>query len=218
MSIRGVVFDLDGTLANTVPICLEALRRTFLHYAARCYGDNEIRPMFGPTEEGIIRRVVPDRWADAVAMFLGEYEAAHVACTAPFAGVPEVLRELRHHGIQLAVVTGKGRTTTGISLERIGLSGFFDAVLTGSDSGSVKSERMLELSAQWCVEPRRLAYVGDMAHDVNEARAVNIVPLAAGWAETADVLALEEARPCALFRTTGEMLSWVRSEVAPGGS
>ena len=112
----------------------------------------------------------------------------------------------------MALVTGKGDASAAISLDRTGLSGFLQVVLTGSEHGSVKPQRLLDLSVQWGVEPANLAYVGDTAQDVMEARSVNVVPLAAGWAQTADIVALEQAGPSALFRTTGEMLSWVRSE------
>lgn len=218
MTIRGVIFDLDGTLADTVPVCLAAFRRTFLHFTGRRYGDAELKALFTPTEEGIIQRVLPDRCAEAFAMFVREYEAAHSACNAPFAGIPEILREIRCSGAQMAIVTGKGRTTAAISLDRIGLSGFFDTVLTGGDDGSVKAERILELSTRWNIEPPGLAYVGDAARDVTETRSVNAVPLAASWAETTDVVALEQARPSALFRTTVDMLAWVHSELNPGHS
>ena len=218
MTIRGVIFDLDGTLADTVPVCLAAFRRTFLHFTGRRYGDAELKALFTPTEEGIIQRVLPDRCAEAFAMFVREYEAAHSACNAPFAGIPEVLCEIRRRGARMAIVTGKGRTTADISLDRIGLSGFFDTILTGGEDGSVKAERIVELSTRWNIEPPGLAYVGDAARDVTEARSVNAVPLAAGWAESTDVAALEQARPSALFRTTADMLAWVHSELNPGHS
>jgi phosphoglycolate phosphatase-like HAD superfamily hydrolase len=63
MSLQGVIFDLDGTLGDTLPVCFAAFRETFRHYLGREYSDREIRAMFGPTEEGIIQRMIPGRSA-----------------------------------------------------------------------------------------------------------------------------------------------------------
>ena len=216
MSIRGIAFDIDGTLADTVPVCLTALRRTFLQYTGRRYSDNELKALFTPTEEGIVRQVIPDQCPDAVDTFFREYEAAHENCTAPFAGIHEILSELRRRDVRLAALTGKGPTTAAMSLGRIGLSDFFETVLTGSETGVVKSRRLRELSALWDIEPSALAYVGDTASDIDQARDAGAVPLSAGWAASTDVRSLEEAGPHALFRTTDEMLDWVRSGAVSG--
>ena len=60
MSIKGVIFDLDGTLADTIPVCISAFRSAFERYSARGWDEEEIEALFGPTEEGSCRRAVPD--------------------------------------------------------------------------------------------------------------------------------------------------------------
>ena len=109
MKLRGMIFDLDGTLADTLPVCFAAFREVFRNYLGRDYSDQEIRAMFGPSEAGILKRRVPERSEEALADYLGAYERHHRMCPEPFPGIREILERLGRHGVRLAVVTGKGQ-------------------------------------------------------------------------------------------------------------
>jgi len=58
---RGIIFDLDGTLADTLPVCFDAYRLAFAKYVGHEWTDDQISALFGPSEEGVIRQVVPTR-------------------------------------------------------------------------------------------------------------------------------------------------------------
>ena len=60
--LRGLIFDLDGTLANTLPVAIAAFQHTFRTHVGRDYSPAEIRAMFGPSEEGILRNAAPDHY------------------------------------------------------------------------------------------------------------------------------------------------------------
>lgn len=124
MGIRGVIFDLDGTLADTIPVCISAFRSTFERYSSRRWDEEEIKALFGPTEEGSCRRAVPDQWQGCLEAYLEAYEKAHADLTEPFPGIIDALRLLRERGVSAAVVTGKGPASALISLERLGLEQF----------------------------------------------------------------------------------------------
>jgi len=59
MRRAGMIWDLDGTLADTLPVCVAAFRHVFEGYEGRRYSDEEIVAMFRMSEEGVIRRVMP---------------------------------------------------------------------------------------------------------------------------------------------------------------
>ena len=63
MRIQGVIFDLDGTVGDTLPVCFASFREVFAAFLGVHYSDREIRGMFGPTEQGIIQRMIPGRSA-----------------------------------------------------------------------------------------------------------------------------------------------------------
>src|SRR5579883_1114098 len=97
----GILFDLDGTLADTVPVCYAGFRGALEQHAGRTYTDAEIDALFGPNEMGSFQRVVPDRWEACYATFLTEYEAAHALCREPFPEMVALLEELRQSGIRV---------------------------------------------------------------------------------------------------------------------
>jgi phosphoglycolate phosphatase-like HAD superfamily hydrolase len=73
---RGIIFDLDGTLADTLPVCFDAYRLAFAKYVDHEWTDDQISALFGPSEEGVIRQVVPTRAEEC----LEEYLRYHDRC------------------------------------------------------------------------------------------------------------------------------------------
>ena len=213
MQIRGMIFDLDGTLGDTLPVCFAGFRVTLRHYLGRDHSDREIRAMFGPTEEGIFQDLFPDDWEAALQMYLREYTAAHEVCQAPFAGVEDVLRRLRQQELKLGVVTGKGPGTAEISLREMGLEGVFDPVEAGSPRGGVKPECMRKVLAGWGLDSAEVACVGDAPSDIRSAHEIGAVALGAAWAGTSDYGALDALKPLETFRTTGDFAEWVEQNV-----
>ena len=153
MPIRGVIFDLDGTIADTLPVCFAAFREVFQDALGRDYSDQEVRAMFGPAEEGVFQRVVPDDWERRMEQYLAAYQRQHSLCPEPFPGMRESIDELCARGIRLAVVTGKGPRSAAISLRELGLEGIFDPVEAGSPNGGVKPAAMRRVLDFWGLEP-----------------------------------------------------------------
>lgn len=213
MQIKGMIFDLDGTLGDTLPVCFTGFRVTLRHYMGRDYDDGEIRSMFGPTEEGIFQDLVPDDWEAALQMYLREYTAAHEVCQEPFAGVEDVLRQLRRQRLRLGVVTGKGPGTAEISLREMGLEGLFDPVVAGSPRGGVKPECMRRVLETWQLDASAIACVGDAPSDIRSAHEVGAIALGAAWAGTSDYGALDAVQPLETFRATEEFGEWVARNV-----
>ena len=210
MTLRGVIFDLDGTLANTLPICYTAFRHALQEYTGRIYTNPEITAMFGPSEEGVFLRMVPERAEEATQCFLREYERAHQDLRAPFPGILDVLQLLNENRICVAVVTGKGPRSAAISLQMLDLTSHFDIMEAGSPQGVIKPQAIGKVLAQWRLPATRVAYVGDATADVTSARQAGVIPLAAAWADTADYDALRAMQPQETFRTVSDFSAWVR--------
>ena len=95
MKLRGIIFDLDGTLADTMEVCLRAFQETLQYYDERTITLQELFTLFGPNEEGILRGLLPNHGAEAYQYYLNCYERCHDICTRPFLGVEELLDNLR---------------------------------------------------------------------------------------------------------------------------
>ena len=90
--IQGAIFDLDGTLGDTLPVCYRAFRSVLRDRLSRDYSDREIHAMFGPSEEGILARLCPNDAEAAHRDYLVAYRLAHSLCPQPFVGIPRFSR------------------------------------------------------------------------------------------------------------------------------
>ncbi|HUG17029.1 MAG TPA: HAD family hydrolase [Thermomicrobiales bacterium] len=209
MKLSGVIFDFDGTLANTIPVCCAAFRAAIRDRVDREYSDADIIALFGPSEEGIIRSIAGEDWEACFATFLTAYEDEHALYSEPFPDVARLLDTLRDKDVPLGIVTGKGLHSAEISLRLLGLAEYFDPIETGSPDGGIKPEAIRRVLARWGLPAAEVAYIGDTASDMDDARASGTIPVAAAWASTANLAALERATPHALFRRVDALLDWL---------
>lgn len=212
--IRGAIFDLDGTLGDTLPICYKAFGRVLRSRLGREFGNEEIHAMFGPSEEGVLGRLFPDDPQAALSEYLYAYREAHAVCTVPFEGMRGVLDLLRRHGVELGLVTGKGPGSARISLDALGLGGFFPLVETGSPHGGIKPACMLRILNCWQFPAREVIGVGDSPSDVRSARQAGIVSVAAAWAPTAVPSSLAACQPDHMFRHVPAFRCWLEAAVS----
>lgn len=212
-TIRGVLFDLDGTLGNTLPVCIGAFRQAIEPFAGRKLSDAEIVATFGPSEEGTVHVLAPGHAAEALASYLHYYAILHDSCTEPFPGVVEMLTALQVRGVKLALVTGKGQGSADITLERLSLTSYFEHIEVGSPLGPRKSEAIAEILTRWDMEPTSAIYVGDAPSDIPSARRAGTYAIAAAWAATAEPDLLRAENPDALFLTLADFEAWLFSRL-----
>lgn len=197
--IKTAIFDFDGTLADTIPLCREAFRRAVQDLDGRMLTDEEIERQFGPDDLGVIQRLLPGKpelHERGRQLFIRYYRELHQELApAPFPGAAELLRGLRSRGIRLAMVTGKRLESAEISLQFFDLAGFFPILETGSPEGGVKPDRIRRALDRLNSPAAEAVYIGDSPTDVDACRAVPIRILAAGWAAEADVEGLRQRRP-----------------------
>jgi pyrophosphatase PpaX len=207
--IRGVTFDLDGTLADTLPVCYAAFRAVFLEHAGREFSDSEIHALFGPCEKGALAKVVAD-WKPAFEKFLTEYERAHSLCPLPFEGIPALLDSLAALGINVAVVTGKGPESAAISLRTLGLKHHFAIVEAGSPERAIKADAIQRVLDVWGLTRSEVIHIGDAPGDIRAARTVGVGAVGAVWASTARRDLLDEIGPDAVFDRVDAFGEWLR--------
>ena len=127
-SLEAVIFDLDGTLADTLPVVVEAFQLTFQSFDLEPLSQIEIFEHFGPTEDGVIKAMFGDFQAAAVPVFYSNYHKLLRKGVVPFAGVPDLLHSCRDRGLQR-----RGRGC--IFRKNPGCASQTDASLSGGQSG-----------------------------------------------------------------------------------
>jgi len=213
MKIELAAFDLDGTLGNTIPTCVEALRRAASPYAGHTLSDGEITRDFGINETGIIKNMVPEHWQEALDDYHREYAVLQAKAGGAFEGIKELLYALRAHGTRVALVTGKGEISCKITLECLELGGCFDDVLTGGEQENIKAHSLGKLAEKYGLDPSQCVYVGDAVSDVEQARKAGMNCLSALWAGTVDREELRKVNPDFLFNTVGELKGYLLAHV-----
>lgn len=213
MKLKGFIFDLDGTLINSLPVVRASLNTTLLKFSGRVYTSQELTSLFGPTEEGIFKTLFPDSWREVLEFYLTEYDRIHLPYAKPFSGIIEALALLHERKIKLALVSGKGPGSMEISLNHSGLKQFFEVIITGSEQRASKPEHIRQVLALWDFPPEEVVYIGDIAYDVQAAREVGVLPISALWAETVQVQKVLAMNPAYSFDNVESFIQWIREMV-----
>jgi HAD superfamily hydrolase (TIGR01509 family) len=107
---------------------------------------------------------------------LDSFELSTVDSTSALPGVPQSLGYLKSHGVRLAVLTNSGRKAATLTLERAGITEFFEFVLTRDDTGSMKPspDGLAQALLLLGLPPKEVCYVGDSPMDILAGRAAGI--------------------------------------------
>ncbi len=169
---RAVVFDLDGTLLDSLPLVLAAIT-----HAVAPHGLRPTREIFahlgGPPERFLLDLVGDPRAVPEALRRMGEFHREHEAMIVPYAGAAEILADLRARGVAAAVWTGRDRASAERLLRSRGLADLVGTVVCGDDFPTHKPdpEGLRHILAAQAVDPAAALLVGDADVDVRGGRA-----------------------------------------------
>ena len=210
MKFEAVIFDLDGTLADTFPLIVAAWNAALGETLGREFSTEEVVSRFGIPDAAMLRRELNDHPEPvieaALEKYFSHYESAHDMVQA-FEGVPQMLQTLHERGVPLGVMTGKGRRPADISLRLLGWSKYFGSVVTGEDVTRQKPapDGVLLAAQELKVASNRCAYVGDSPVDIGAGRAAGMFTIAAAW-QTFYSERLREAQPDAWAESPARLI------------
>ena len=173
MKIKGVLFDLDGTLVNTTPLILESFRHTFREFGLPVPADSELVAGFGLPMRTAVTAYMPEEMADEFCDAYRAYQRTrHDELIEGIDGVAETLSALAERGIKMAVVTSKKRPAAIRDLGCYDLVKYFDVIIACDDCAenkplpgpSLMALKQLGLSGAECLA------VGDSPFDFQSAR------------------------------------------------
>jgi 2-phosphoglycolate phosphatase len=184
MKEKAVIFDLDGTLADTFELIFSSWNAAVGPVVGRWFSDAEVIARFGPTEVEMIRREIPPEYHEAaIRRFRQRYEQDHDQLACVFAGVREMLAALASARVPIGVMTGKGRDTADITLAKLGWTNLFSSVVTGDEITRAKPDPqgLLLVAQQLGIEPASCLYVGDAPADIRAGKAAGMKTVWAAW-------------------------------------
>lgn len=210
---KAALFDLDGTLTDSMNLSAQAFIHTLRIHLGKEFTPEGIFAMFGPGEEEIFHRLDPAQAKEMMETFLDFYQSNHQRFADIYPGVRQVLDWLKGR-IPMAVITGKGKEPALITLAQLGLSDYFDLVVTGSCVKEHKPhpEGIGQILSCFNVLPQQAFYLGDSPGDMETARRAGVAALAALWgARDPEFLIRQEHHRA--FANPQEFLAWLEAEV-----
>ena len=210
--IKLVAFDLDGTIGNTLPMCIQAVKKATQPYIGHELSDKEMVHTFGLNEEGMIGCVVDEPYRQqALNDFYVIYKELHQEmCPTPFEGIRELIALLKQKGIIVALITGKGINSCDITLKQFNMKDSFAKVITGNAERNIKSEALKELLHDYHLAANEIVYVGDALSDITECRKANVMCLSAAWSiPQNEVTALENSNPKNVFYSIPSLFKYL---------
>lgn len=184
---RAILFDLDGTLADTAPDLAGAMNRLRIGRGLAPTPYEQLRPVASAGARGLIGAAFglkpgDDSYEELRVEFLDNYAAALAVESRLFDGVPALLQGLLERGVSWGIVTNKAARFTELLVPQIGLQEA-SCVVSGDTTPHSKPhpEPLLEASRRLALAPQECWYVGDDLRDIQAGRAAGMTTIAAAW-------------------------------------
>ena len=207
-----VVFDLDGTLVDTVPARISSWRETFDEAGIRV-DDARLEPMIGMDGRALAReiargagRTLDDEEAERLDRRAGERFDEHNRAPRPLPGAQGALERIQRAGVTWAIATSSRAEQVAVSLAALDLS-VRPRIVDGSRVAHAKPAPDLLLLAadELEVDPTATWYVGDATWDMRAAVAAGMVPIAVLAGAAGDEATLRSAGAAVVLRTLDEL-------------
>ena len=178
-----VIFDLDGTVVDTVELIVESFRYATRTVMGEELPDELITAGVGQPLMTQMERLSPRHARELYDVYREYNHRRHDELIRGYEGMEEMLAALKAAGRRLGIVTSKSRDTTGMAFRAVGLEEHFDAIVTASDTVEHKPSAAPILL---CLERLGAAadeaiYVGDSPVDIHAGAAAGVATAAVAW-------------------------------------
>lgn len=201
-----VVFDLDGTLVDSLPDIIASFRHVMIAAGLRDPGDAAVRALIGKPLDESFALLEPSADEDALSdAYRVHYRAHFTDRSRPFPGVTGLLTALADRGVARAVATTKRSSMARSFVAALGLTPYLDHI-QGTDDFPHKPAPDVILRALEAVAGEGVWMVGDTVTDIEAGKAAGLRTYAVTWG-THDAAQLETAAPDVLEPDLSRLLS-----------
>jgi len=211
--IRGVIFDLDGTLIEAYEAIYEGLREALQRLRKEIFPFSDLRKYLKPDLETTLAEFFsPEEIPKAVPIMRKKYEEVYLDKTQFLDGAREVLEALHSKGILLGVASNKlGRFSRG-ALTHLGVSGLFKSIIGAGDVLRNKPfpDMIHAVLGEMELSPQEVVFVGDTLTDIETGKqaGVDVYALSTGFYSKPE---LSQNKPKRLLRSLGELIHAVEA-------
>ena len=213
MKYRAIIFDLDGTLLDTLEDIADSMNSMLSHYGFPEHDLDSYRYFVGEGVEMLVRRSLPEDKLDkgfidqCISKMKEEYGKRWANKTRPYPGIPAMLDALTRRGILMAVLSNKPEEFTKLVIASLLPQWHFHIVLGSGASYPKKPDPTAALMVAQTVKipPQEFLFLGDSSTDMKTAVNAGMHPVGALWGfRTADELTASGAQ--ALLEHPGDLL------------
>jgi phosphoglycolate phosphatase/AHBA synthesis associated protein len=181
--IQGLVFDLDGTLIDSLAITIDAFNRGIEHFGYPKKSSQDILAYFGPGEGEIFAKIVGPDNAKVAYQVARKHMDANVGKIPLHEGVKELLEGLKKMNLPVSIFTGRGQETTTMILNHHGIYNDFEIVITSDhvDQPKPSPEGLHKCLDKMKMKPEDVLFIGDSPVDMQAAKASGAIGVAALW-------------------------------------
>jgi phosphoglycolate phosphatase len=203
MAYRAVLFDLDGTLLDTLEDIASSANRVLRRFGFPPHELEAYKYFVGDGREALAVRILPSDHRDAasvaevVSCVDAEYSQHWADTTRPYDGIPELLQALTVSGIKMAVLSNKPDDSAKLTVSRLLPNWQFELVLGTRPHVPIKPDpaAALEIAERLNMLPSEFLYLGDTDTDMKTAKGAGMCPIGVLWGfRTADELLASGAR------------------------
>lgn len=186
MAINTILFDFDGTLANTNGLIIESWQYVYRTLLGREAAESDIKATFGEPLAVSMEKAFPGTPVDeAIDIYRGHQKDIYEEMIEAFPGMTELVKGLKEKGFKVAVTTSRLRSSTMIGLRKFGLDGIMDAIVTCEDTDRHKPDPAPALITleKLDAKPEESLMIGDSMFDIKCAHNAGMKAVLVGWAE-----------------------------------
>ena len=207
-----LVFDWDGTLADSTQAIVDALQMACRDIGLPVPDDSRSRSIIGLSLGEALQALFPDADADTGQQLVERYRTHYLARDNEivlFDGVPHAINELIEAGFMLAIATGKGRGGLNRALAQTGLAGFFHASRCADECFSKPHPQMLEqILDELGTLPQRSLMIGDTHYDLQMAQNAGVAGVGVSYGAQPHESLFPYA-PLACFDSFAKLHAWL---------
>ena len=189
MKVKAVIFDLDGTLINSLDDITDSLNKVLRRHGMPVHSTVAIREWIGDGAQMLLRKALPMEKVDDEYLkeILGEYREEYMRnCTRRtylYQGIPDLLNTLSAKGIQMNVLSNKPHELTRMVCQHFFRDWNFKVILGQRDQVPRKPDpsAALEISKSIGVKAEQIMYIGDSVVDMETGKNAGMISVAVTW-------------------------------------